>query len=258
MEFEKVGIREGTTFSGFCSLHDNLLFSPIDNVNVDLKNEKNLLLFNYWATIQENVNKLNKKETYQLAFDRFKFYDYPLNPYFDLRIGEIGLDEEVNDWYSNELLKSFELQKHEFLFRVIDIPYVEVIASELVTFEPPGITGLKRRLFDVYRVVVPFSNLYMQIIPDSKKEHTSIILSMHKNDQYVLAYLFDYFKSLNPEKMLSDFLLLYFELWVGSENFYNHNLKPLKEDIERIFIETAKQSAIERETKVNIFNTSYP
>lgn len=253
LEFESIGIRMATTFSGFCSQHDTSLFSSIDSVSVDLSNIENLLLFNYRATIQEKINKVNKSDIYENSGKLFERYGYPLVPYYYQRVKEYKFNYEVDNWYAGELLSSIASTESNFLFRCFEIPYQDVIASELFTLEPNDITALKRRVFERYRFLLPFSNLYVHIIPNKKKRFSNLILSMHKKDEEVLSFLYSKLISLSMDKVLSDFLLLYLESWVCSESFYRKFIYSKKQLIEVLFTKTASQEAIARETDINLF-----
>jgi hypothetical protein len=55
--------------------------------------------------------------------------------------------------------------------------------------------------------------------------------------------------------LLSDLLLLYLELWCCSEEFYQNYVHLRKKDINKLFVLTANQNAIERETEICLFDS---
>lgn len=51
--FEEIGRNKATTFTGLCSYHDNELFKPIDDKEIDLTNKEHLFLLSYRSLYRE-------------------------------------------------------------------------------------------------------------------------------------------------------------------------------------------------------------
>jgi len=68
---ELVGINKASTFTGFCSVHDKEIFSPLENESIEL-NDKQLFLLAYRGMCRELFHKEQNKGTASLMknFDR--------------------------------------------------------------------------------------------------------------------------------------------------------------------------------------------
>lgn len=254
LAFQSVGIREATTFAGFCNLHDNDLFSLVDKEVTEFENSQSLLLLNYRATVHEKIKKINRRETYALAAETKREAGYAMRPYFNYKAEQYGFNFYSSQWYEKQLLESIQVKNNSFLFEKIHIPYCELIVSECFTFEPANISDLKRSLF-ARNLLFPFSDLYIHIYPDPEKKHSTLILSMHEKDKDILIYLKKYWSSLPQSKMVSDILVLYVEGWGCSEMFYETHIKYREDHIFSIIAQTANQSATEREMDLNLFES---
>lgn len=256
-----VGIRRATRFSGLCSQHDSKLFKTIDQPDVDLLDYKNVLLFNYRATIQEELLKAHKTELYGSVVTAFSQLQYPqilyyteIISFYEQRIKEIVFNNLVTKWYSHNLLQDYYNSTNNFVFKILKLPYFEIAASELFTFEPHTISQLKRKLFYKYGHLQNFSHLFIHIIPDPSKRFLTAVLSMYRDDLEILNWYYEYLLQQDLKKVLSNFLLLYLELWCCSDKFYHEFIKPKTGEIKKMFLETSSQNAITRETDIFLFN----
>lgn len=253
LEFARIGIRKATCFEGFCPEHDAMLFKQIDIPGIDLNSKNNLLLMNYRACIQEQLKKINRGEVYHESAKQLQRYDFELIPYFKTVSKQYQFNYAVNNWYANQLLAAIDTGDNSFLFRHITTEYIPVAASELFTLEPQFVSALRRKCFTKTNVLMPFSDIYIHIVPAFDKSHSTVILSMHRKDEAVLLNFYKYLSELSSTKMLSDLLLLYLELWVCSESFYLAFIKERMDTIKSIFSNTSIQVPNDRETLVNIF-----
>lgn len=250
-----VGINKATRFSGFCSDHDSQLFQPIDLPEANIDDEKNLLLLNYRATVQEQLLKTYKTEFYSLALHTFgNPNEYPFS-YYRRRVHEIKMNLHICQWYGDRILGSLEGSSNEFVFKKIELPFYEVAASELFGFEPTFFSSMKRKVFDRFGFLQPFVTLFVHILPDTRKRNSFIIISTHKKDEEVLNWFFEHLSAQGPQKALSDLLLLYLELWCCSEQFYLTYIQPKKEEVKAMFARTADQNTTERETEIRLINS---
>ena len=69
IRFERIGVKQATTFTGLCSHHDNSIFRPIDVGEPDLSNQSHLFLLAYRAVLREHhavlQNAIRFQSTYQ-------------------------------------------------------------------------------------------------------------------------------------------------------------------------------------------------
>ncbi|MGI0120126.1 SEC-C domain-containing protein [Zooshikella sp. RANM57] len=65
LSLEKVGINKASTFTGFCSVHDKKIFSPLEDEAITL-NDKQLFLLAYRGFCRELFHKEQNKETARL------------------------------------------------------------------------------------------------------------------------------------------------------------------------------------------------
>lgn len=68
LDFDKIGLREASTFTGFCGHHDNAIFAPLDNGDF-LGTDEQTLLVAYRTTCREVYAKSNAVNMFT-GFDR--------------------------------------------------------------------------------------------------------------------------------------------------------------------------------------------
>ena len=83
IQYEITGIREAFCFNGFCSVHDNDLFLPIEQGEVDWYNEHNQYLLEY-KTICRELRA--KEDAHQLLCNTLKTFEWGADSY-DIPIG---------------------------------------------------------------------------------------------------------------------------------------------------------------------------
>lgn len=66
--FESVGINEATTFTGLCAEHDQSLFAPIENAELDLGDREHLFLLAYRGAIHELHSQMEAASKVQSAY----------------------------------------------------------------------------------------------------------------------------------------------------------------------------------------------
>jgi hypothetical protein len=255
LDLPSIGVKKATRFTGFCSAHDSDLFKPVDQAGADPENERNILLLNYRANVQEELLKTYRTEFYSDVLNVFGSPEMHPFSFYQHRIQQIQMNKAVTQWYTQRLLSCIDGYSKEFVFKKIQIPFFEVAASELFGLEPTFVTEIKRKVFDVHGFLQPFATLFVHIMPDTNREYTTVVLSAHQKDEKVLNWFVEHLKSQGELKLLSDLLLLYLELWCCSEEFYQNYVHLRKKDINKLFVLTANQNAIERETEICLFDS---
>lgn len=107
LALEKVGINKASTFTGFCSVHDKAIFSPLEDEKIIL-NDKQLFLMAYRGFCRELFHKEQNKETAALMkeFDRgqdkilqakIQNYSGEFDSGVDLALRDLGYIKEEMD-----------------------------------------------------------------------------------------------------------------------------------------------------------------
>ncbi len=67
---KETGINKFSIFKGFCKKHDNELFSPIDNYDLDINNSEQFFLYSYRALSKEVFHKQNALNLYKQELEK--------------------------------------------------------------------------------------------------------------------------------------------------------------------------------------------
>lgn len=125
------GVNKGMAFKGFCSKHDNELFVPIEQQQVDFTVYKNQLLACYRAVLREYREKENILEVYKRVSES-RSIKYYIN-LFSLKMKHEA--EQYLLWDTefvlNEINKDLVEQSESFLFKSYNLPKVQVCASAI-------------------------------------------------------------------------------------------------------------------------------
>ena len=68
IDFERVGLKQATTFPGLCAAHDNAVFSPIEKSDIDFNSPEHLFLLAYRASIKELHEQLESASKLQSGY----------------------------------------------------------------------------------------------------------------------------------------------------------------------------------------------
>lgn len=251
--FEKIGINEAFTFPGFCNTHDTSAFKEIETKEIDFSKYRVNLLFSYRIL----ANELRKKEIL-IDWHKSLINNFILNQYFDnsyfsnLRSHIKGCKLALQD--INYFLQKFYIDmfnnKESFSFYSFELPFVEVCASGVFTYET---TNEMRQIPD-WLSDKPPTDIYFNLLP---LEGKSIVifgcLTEHKDKcwEYILSFNDqDYKKSL---KRVGDLLLTKVENWLCSYSVYT-KLKEYEEEISRITYESIESLDERRDLSFNLFS----
>ena len=216
LEPRKVGINQASTFTGFCSFHDNSLFSPIEDEDFTLT-ESNCFLVAYRAIAREVFVKISVSSTLDMikSLDNGKSlpdqiqiqagHDH-LNTNNDLTTGDLQYIKKILDTCLEK--QDFRSTNH-LVFTLDAVP--NVMASAVV-----GLT------FDFQGNKIQNMSKDPNVIPDYL---TINVFSSNGNGYIVLSWLelqkkscIHFYKSLMKTKSPSDSLALF--IFAMIENIY--------------------------------------
>lgn len=137
IKYETTGTRDAFRFKGFCATHDNDLFYPIENGEVDWYDERNQYLLAY-KTICRELRA--KEDAYQLLSNTLKTFEWGADSY-DI---PIGMTYEILNAQRTiptliQYKKLFEQGIYngdysKYYFKVIELPFkLEICLSSPIT-----------------------------------------------------------------------------------------------------------------------------
>jgi len=250
--YQKKGIGEATTFHGLCSTHDHILFGPIDRPEIEITYD-NLILLAYRSLLREKLKKTIKMEAYGIFSTEFKNVRSDMVRQTALKSRQFRFNLLSVKWYEDALIGEISKPTGNFVFRQIDFPYFDVVGSELFTYEPDHITHLKRQTYSEHKTLLPFSDIFLNLIPSRMDNKLKVTIGGHIKDAGLIDHLHYQLASGDPLKSLSDILFLQVGDWVCSEDFYRQYLHSKVPTIVDLFKETANVGAIHRTTRFNVF-----
>ena len=251
--FEKISINKAFTFPGFCNNHDTSIFNEIETEELDFSQYRTSLLFSYRIL----ANELRKKE---ILIDRFTsiLNDFSLNLYLDYRY-TYDLKERIKghrqalkdgEYYLKHFYSDINNGTKYFSFKTIELPYVELCASGVFTYETTSeINNIPDWLWDK-----PLTDIYFNLLPLHGKS-IAIFGCLTEMKEKCWEYIseFDNSDKNSSLKKIGDLLLTGVENWLCSENVYNH-LKPFESTIMRITHESINTPHERRTLSFNLFD----
>lgn len=169
--FKPLGKKEASTFFGFCSYHDKVLFNEIENFPTDIDDDKHLFLHSYRSHAHEYHAKKEVLQAYQSDCKLTSIMSYPvLQSKIDGSI--IGLRDlgSVKDRF-NDVLRNHRYSDLHYFAIVLDGFYPIACST---SFSPE---------YSIYDKAINISNqesfiyesVIMTVLPD--KEGTIVILA---------------------------------------------------------------------------------
>lgn len=251
--FEKIGINKAFTFPGFCNNHDTSLFHEIECEVIDFSKYNTDLLFSYRIL----ANELRKKE---ILIDRFNsiLNDFGLNLYLDYRYTN-DLKERIKghrqalkdgEYFLKHFYSDINNNTKSFSFLTIDLPFVEICASGVFTYETTAeINDIPDWLWDK-----PLTDIYFNLLPLSGKS-IAIFGCLTEMKEKCWDYICDFDQNDKKAslKKIGDLLLTRVENWLCSETVYSQ-LKPHESTITRITHESVNTPHERRTLTFNLFD----
>jgi len=253
LQFQRRGINKVFSFKGFCPIHDNQIFSPIEKTDFELTSNQNQLLFAYRSL----VNEFRKKEIVVEYYT--SLLTDPQNPIPRQLLQESiqGQNMGIQDGFKVlELLKAniHDPQNTQFIFYSRQLPRIDICACGVYTFETSNeINSLFytkdfrffKPLTDVFLTFLPFENhsiLSIGFINGYNKKCDEYYHDLFNNrtDQYVLH-------------VLSDILVLQLENWITSKTFYYDKIHDRQDKIIKLLNWAGKNMDERFKLKFNLF-----
>lgn len=245
---KSIGIENSTVFRDLCPFHDNYFYQSIDNKDFDVYAYDNIVKLNHRSLRNEwfrkNVTLGSHKST---LYNREEF-----------NLGTKMMVESVINlpfnfrsiyWYMDRVNEALNGEE-EFIYKVFEYPYFEVAASELFTYEPNPY--VKRDFHRKVGCFVPFSEIFVYILPRIRDQKTYVVVSSHKNDKFLFDDYISKYVDGTLGKGLSDILLIQAEKWVCSKDF-KERFVDNKIDFLDVFNLEMPMNIFDRQTSVNLF-----
>ena len=178
INFREIGRKQATTFTGFCKVHDKIVFQPIEDKEYKGTAEQKFL-FAYRAIALENYKK---KKVLHMLRETFKLSPHALwkNIIFKDYVTGIELGNRDTNYYLKKFNKALLKQKYDI------IETKEIIFDYEVKFACCGTSQIDRDLEG--NIINNFYDLdivklfFLNIFPNDGK--TVILISYLKEDTY--------------------------------------------------------------------------
>lgn len=254
--FSKVGLNVGFSFPGFCSVHDNMVFEPIEKSNPDFDNRKVQVLFCYRGLCQEIRRKEQVKSFLESLLNKaHRFTTLDVNETFADYSEGLGLGIENLNFFKSELEKELvDPSKKLFDFCTTSSDRFEVCTSAPINVK--NSSSLEANSVEQYRFEILNNRLpttFINVFPTSNR---SIWIIGHHKD-----YPSDYFNSLQKnlldgkfKEIINELFLLRMEYWCMSQLFYEQYLEPKIDQIRRLQMDNVLNFELNSNLKLNIFS----
>lgn len=251
--FKREGINKAFTFKGFCEIHDNSIFKPIEDYLIDYECYKNQLLFAY-RTI---LNELRRKEVL-LDWDENQMQDEILKTVIDTGLMKASGEQYKQaifdlNYYKEKLESDLNKDTENFIFKVRYTSSKEICLASHFTFETTRERDVEIKkngkdfeiLCEIFICFFPLDGenvLLMGYLKEFESKCSSFVNDFFDCDEDTLF------------KKISNLLMCRCEVWACSENFYSEKIKPRESQINKIFQESAISIDEDRDIELNIFN----
>jgi len=222
--FKRSGINITYTFKGFCKEHDNNIFRPIEENEIDFEDYKSQLLFAYRTILNEKW----KKEIL-IDWNNFQMHDKDLKQGLDLELLRKYNEQSrvaLNDlaYFENIILSNLESNSEDFIFKVRYIKELEVCLASHYTYETTRERQeyIKRTGKD-YELL---TDIFISLFPLDGE--SVLIMGYLKSQQEKCAdYVSNFFQIPESELLLeiSHLMLGRCEEWACSEQFFLDHIK---------------------------------
>lgn len=199
VEFKKVGRKDATIFKGLCATHDNEIFSPIEDFEVELDNPQQLFLFGYRATVKRFHEMVSEATRLQ------KMYESLVE--FGRASHQPG--DSAMDLVMQSLMRTWILHQYKAVY------------DEAYLAKRYDILSHEKFSFRHHKPTVAVSSLYwLEILIPERNQIPWIALNVipSKNETHVVfSYLTEDAKFLSPETQAILNSSLKRRLWLLSE-----------------------------------------
>lgn len=204
-----LSIRQVLSMPLFCSQHDNDLFKSIESGFVDLANPATPLLFSLRGLAGQRFLESKRQVFYQTTgyegelFDLQREYSEFVIKGFDCTLSML-LNDLQNQTYQ------------EYIFEVVDLPYLPVCGSDVLTDDD----GMANAYYNGDKNIRPLDILYMTLLPFAEKKKLKLIMGYHK--KYVVESQRRFFEKVLKEKDLQTVLQVIYRMknWCCSPSLF--------------------------------------
>lgn len=238
-KFEEMGRKKASTFSGFCSFHDQSIFDPIDNYAYAKGNKEQEFLYAFrsfargYATKRTAVNLINRMDKL-----------LPEDEYGTLPPGKkiaYGIQRTMNDFercknifYNSLQSKSYYRIETDVI--VFDSEYSFAVSAAFYLLG--DLSGkLKNDPLNPSKYIAPF---FLTVFPDCGK--TFVLMSYFKKDKEIYSFLKNQVVNNTEEQqkiIISNMIVMNTENIVFSPDKFNCMPKEEIETFYKIYNETA-------------------
>ncbi|NQY79019.1 MAG: hypothetical protein HRT47_01780 [Candidatus Caenarcaniphilales bacterium] len=228
-DFEEIGIRQASTFRGFCGYHDKELFKCFEDHNFDFTNPEHIEKLSLRTLSKEYLLKMNCINSQAEKFDTHH------NPSF-IDVGSCFAYYRL-EYYKNLLLTSIWQKKYNVLDSVSIIfnDSLHCLASGAfflendINHEPVNLLQEKcslKHLDPIILNLIPLNN------------DTIVTISFLKNNKTANTLLVKELPLMNKvqqKELISKLIFLYTENFYLSTEIYKNKLKPVKTKLVKHF-----------------------
>lgn len=257
-DYKQIGRKKASTFSGFCSFHDNEVFKEIEIKDYDRSNDFQSALFAYRALALE----YNKKATICRLYKKILEYiekkewkaiiegcdDIPKNQYspseqYDYYLGyTVGSQIEIESFERNRstFRRLFESNDSSFL-RTFTVKFrneFPIAVTSSITIE----RDMRNKLINTIEVRKEVGDsipMYLTIFPQNGK--TICIFSYYTQDEKYYSNLRDDIINSGEENqkiIITNIIANHIENFFVSSNYWNKLKSEIKERFLKQFVET--------------------
>jgi len=216
LTLEKIGVNKASTFTGFCSHHDNIIFSPIENNRFSATEEQCFLLA-YRAIAREVYSKNNPEK----FINQFKNSDkgMPLQQQAMVQALASAFDTNMN-------LEVKELAEYKKLFdqglENNNYAFLKHIVIELEEIPPVMISSIVApdRDFDgntIQKNTDPKAILQYMMFSSFSSDRKGYVVFSWLNTDNVISGFIESLKKIKSESIFSALISFFF---IYSENIY--------------------------------------
>ena len=250
--FKRSGLNKSFTFKGFCSKHDKIVFSAIEDFEIDFEDYNSQLLFTYRTVLNERYRK-----EVLLDWHKYQKESNILRDVIDIdKIDKIDEQQRIGIEDINFYIRKIESDLFSDT-RSFDFQYRYTNPSEICLASHFSYETTREQQKQIEQTGQDFELLtaiYISFFP-IEDENVLIMGYLKEHKEKCGSFVNSFFECSEDElfKKLSDLMLCRCETWVCSEKFYFKLIKPREKRINEIFKESVISIDENRTLDFNLF-----
>ncbi|MBK6858963.1 MAG: hypothetical protein IPG95_01595 [Saprospiraceae bacterium] len=246
-KFKREPISSILTFQGFCTKHDQMIFSEIEKSSFDLTDRKHLLLFNYRAICHELRKKWDIISWMEALIRDDDFPNIP-DERFNVSLGGHKLGAKDLEYYKlkaeEELVKG--ISNYDYLVEVL--PYREFVTSAIFNIETLTPNEVAKVNTPNWKEE-PLKAMVFTIFP--KNAELILILCYLKSDASIIS---DFIREMGGINLnfVNKIIIEWIETWACSEGFYTTNIQSNRDEIIKACFQSNSIYAANQNELINI------